>query len=79
MRLSLILFWLLACIAQPAAAQSPLAAELQNQLAMLVTSKSADVGVAAIDLTTGETVSVRGSQRYPMASTMKVASSGSLS
>jgi beta-lactamase class A len=73
MRLGVILFWLLACIAQPAAAQSPLAAELQNQLAMLVTSKSADVGVAAIDLATGETVSVRGSQRYPMASTMKVA------
>ena len=73
MRLGLIFFWLLACIAQPAAAQSPLAAQLQNQLAMLVTSKSADVGVAAIDLTTGEMVSVRGDQRYPMASTMKIA------
>ncbi|HEU5481768.1 MAG TPA: serine hydrolase [Sphingomicrobium sp.] len=73
MRLFVILFWLFAFAAQPAAAQSPLAAHLQNQLSMLVTTKSADVGVAAIDLTTGETVSVRGHRRYPMASTMKIA------
>lgn len=73
MRLSVILLGLLAFVAQPAAAQGPLAAQLQNQLATLVTSKSPDVGVAAIDLTTGETVSVRGNMRYPMASTMKIA------
>lgn len=73
MRLTAILFWLFAFAAQPAAAQSPLAAQVQNQLAMVVTSKSADVGIAAIDLATGETVSVRGNERYPMASTMKVA------
>lgn len=74
MRLILLLFGLLALAAQPAAAaQTSLAGQLQNQLAMLVTSKSADVGVAAIDLATGETVSVRGNERYPMASTMKVA------
>ena len=73
MRLTWVLFWLLAFAAQPAAAQSPLASQVQNQLAMLVTSKSADVGIAAIDLATGETVSVRGDQRYPMASTMKIA------
>jgi beta-lactamase class A len=40
---------------------------------MLVTSKSSDVGIAAIDLNTGESVSVRGDRRYPMASTVKVA------
>ena len=40
---------------------------------MLVTSKSADVGIAAIDLSTGETVSVRGNRQYPMASTVKLA------
>jgi beta-lactamase class A len=73
MRLTAILFWLLALVAQPAAAQSPLAASLQQQLSMLVTSKSSDVGIAAIDLATGETVSVRGNQRYPMASTVKLA------
>lgn len=73
MRLTIILFWLLAFVAEPAAAQGPLAAQLQNQLSMLVTTKSADVGIAAIDLTTGETVSVRGNRRYPMASTVKLA------
>lgn len=73
-RLSAFLFCLLAFAAQPAAAaQSPFAAQVQNQLAMLVTSKSSDVGIAAIDLSTGETVSVRGNSRYPMASTMKIA------
>lgn len=74
MRLTGLLFCLLALVAQPAAAAGgSLAGQVQNQLAMLVTSESADVGIAAIDLATGETVSVRGNQRYPMASTMKVA------
>lgn len=74
MRLTVLLFCLFAFIAQPAAAApGSLAGQLQNQLSMLVTSKSADVGIAAIDLATGETVSVRGNERYPMASTMKVA------
>ena len=73
MRLTWIFVWLLAFAAQPAAAQGSLAAQVQNQLSMMVTSKSADVGIAAIDLKTGETVSVRGHQRYPMASTMKIA------
>jgi len=69
-----ILFFALLCVAQPSmAAQSPLVASLQNELATLVTTKSADVGIAAIDLTTGETVSVRGDRPYPMASTVKVA------
>jgi beta-lactamase class A len=73
MRLILVLFAALAFASQPAAAQGTLAAQLQNQLAMVVTSNSSDVGIAAIDLSTGETVHVRGTQRYPMASTMKIA------
>lgn len=73
MRLTSIFLFLLAFLAQPAAAQGSLAAQLQHQLSVLVTSKSADVGIAAIDLKTGETVSVRGNQRYPMASTVKLA------
>jgi beta-lactamase class A len=73
MRLILGVFGLLAFAAQPAAAQGSLAAQVQNQLAMVVTSNSSDVGIAAIDLSTGETVHVRGTQRYPMASTMKIA------
>jgi beta-lactamase class A len=67
------LFFLLAFAAQPAAAQTPLVASLQNELSMLVTTKSADLGIAALDLNTGEMVSVRGNQRYPLASTVKVA------
>lgn len=63
----------LAFVAQPAVAADTLAGSLQTELATLVTSKSADVGVAAIDLNTGETVSVRGNERYPLASTVKVA------
>ena len=74
MRLTAIFMLLLAFVAQPAAAEPrSLASQLQQQLSILVTSKSADVGLAAIDLKTGETVSVRGSQRYPMASTVKLA------
>ena len=73
-RLISLLVFVLAFAAQPvSAAPNSLVSSLQNQLAMLVTSKSPDVGIAAIDLTTGETVSVRGNRRYPMASTMKVA------
>lgn len=69
-----IVFLLLALVAQPAsAAPKSLVSSLQNELSMLVTSKSTDVGIAAIDLKTGETVSVRGNDRYPMASTVKVA------
>ena len=69
-----IVFFALALFAQPvAAAQSPLVSSLQNELSLLVTSKSSDVGIAAIDLNTGETVSVRGNRQYPMASTVKLA------
>jgi beta-lactamase class A len=73
MRFTALLFWLLAFAAQPAVAANSFVSSMQNELAMLVTSKSADVGLAAIDLTTGETVSVRGNMQYPMASTVKVA------
>lgn len=72
-RLTGLFLCLLAFVAQPAAAQQPLIAALQNDLATLVTTHSADVGIAAIDLTSGEMVSVRGNQRYPLASTVKVA------
>ena len=73
MRFTAILLWLLAFAAQPAFAANSFVSSMQNELAMLVTSKSADVGIAAIDLTSGETVSVRGNMQYPMASTVKVA------
>ena len=74
MRLTAILFWLLAFVAQPvAAATSPSLWTLEQQLASVLANKSPDVGIAAMDLTTGETVSINGNQPYPMASTMKIA------
>ena len=45
---------------------------LEQQLSYLVANKSADVGIAAIDLKTGESISIRGDAPFPMASTVKV-------
>ena len=65
---------LLAFVAQPAAAaSSPSLLSLEQQLNSLVSNKSADVGIAALDLNTGETVSIKGNTPFPMASTVKVA------
>src|SRR3954451_8404091 len=64
---------LLAFAAQPAvAASSPGLSGLEQQLSYLVAGKSADVGIAALDLNTGETVSIKGNTPFPMASTVKV-------
>jgi beta-lactamase class A len=70
-----MLAWFLAFAApQPAlATASPRLQPLEQQLASLLASRSGDVGVAALDLATGETVAVNGDRAYPMASTMKVA------
>ena len=64
----------LALCAQPAtAASSPSLSGLEQELQSLVANKSADVGIAALDLDTGETLSVKGNTPFPMASTVKVA------
>jgi beta-lactamase class A len=71
-----IALWLslLAFVAQPAAAaSSPSMSNLEQRLTYLVSGKSADVGIAALDLNTGETVSIKGDTPFPMASTVKVA------
>jgi beta-lactamase class A len=74
MRFRLVLLSLLAFAAQPAAAASSAdLAGLEQQLSSFVSSKSADVGIAALDLNTGETVSIKGDTPFPMASTVKVA------
>lgn len=74
MRIIAIFLWLAAFAAQPAtAATSPKLSSLEQQLSSLLSRKSADVGVAALDLATGETVSINGDKAFPMASTMKVA------
>jgi len=74
MRYFAFLFSLLALVAQPAAAaSSPALSSLEQQLNYFVANKSADVGVAALDLSSGDSVSVKGSTPFPMASTVKVA------
>jgi len=74
MRFIAIPLALLAFVAQPAAAaSSPSLTSLEQQLSSMVANKSADVGIAALDLNTGETVSIKGNTPFPMASTVKVA------
>ena len=46
---------------------------LQQQLAQLAAGTNGRIGVAALDLTTGEEVAILGDQRFPMASTSKIA------
>jgi beta-lactamase class A len=74
MRFIALFLAIFALVAQPAsAASSPALASLEDQLSSLVSNKSADVGIAALDLNTGETVSIKGNTPFPMASTVKVA------
>lgn len=75
MRVLALLTWIFAFLAaQPAlAASSPHLQSLEQQLSSLLATRSGDVGIAALDLATGETVAINGEKAYPMASTMKVA------
>ncbi len=74
MRFIALFFCVTALVVQPAvAASSPSLTNLEQQLSALVANKSADVGIAALDLNSGETVSVKGNTPFPMASTVKVA------
>lgn len=47
--------------------------ELTRQIAMVADGSRGRIGVAAIDLATGREISVLGDQRFPMASTSKIA------
>jgi beta-lactamase class A len=55
------------------AASSPDLVSVEQQLSSLAAGSSADVGIAALDLNTGESVSIKGDTPFPMASTVKVA------
>jgi beta-lactamase class A len=71
MRILAVLGWLLAFLAQPAAAaSSPELVGLEQQLAALVAGRSGEFGIAALDLRTGKTVSINGNEPFPMASTV---------
>lgn len=74
MRFVGLLACLLAFVAQPAWAQSsPGLQFLEQRLAALAIENPGEYGIAAVDLSTGATVSFNGDQPFPMASTMKVA------
>ena len=74
MRLIGFLFWLLAFAASPALAEaSPGLQFLEARLSSLSNSSPGNIGIAALDLRTGELVSVYGDEPFPMASTVKVA------
>lgn len=78
MRLLRLIAALLLVQAAPALAQAQAQApqrlhSLERQLSSFLAGTSADVGIAAIDLSTGEYVGVRDDSAYPMASTMKIA------
>jgi beta-lactamase class A len=65
---------LLALAATPAAAaSSPDLVSVEQQLSSMVAGSSTDVGIAATDLNTGESISIKGDTPFPMASTVKVA------
>ncbi len=49
------------------------ATPLERQIAMLAEGSQGRIGVAAIDLSTGQSISVLGNQAFPMASTSKIA------
>jgi beta-lactamase class A len=73
MRLTAIFCWLLALLAQPATAEAPPRLKpLEQQLAMIA-GYNPNVGIAALDLKSGEVVSIHGDEPFPMASTVKVA------
>jgi beta-lactamase class A len=74
MRLTGLLMALLALIAAPVAAEAPARLiPLERQLSALAESNPGNVGIAALDLRSGELVSVEGDTPFPMASTVKVA------
>ena len=74
MRLVALFCWLLALAAQPAAAATaPALQTLEQQLSSLLANRSGDVGIAALDLATGELVGVKADEPFPMASTVKIA------
>jgi len=54
-------------------APKPVNSALEQQLAELARGTDGRIGVAALDLTSGEEVAILGDQRFPMASTSKIA------
>lgn len=73
-RLTGVLFWFLALGASPALAEAPAGLRfLETNLSSIASSSPGNIGIAALDLRTGEMVAVHGDEPFPMASTMKIA------
>ena len=73
-RLKGVLFWLLALGATPALAEAPAGLRfLETNLHSIANASPGNIGIAAIDLRTGELVAVHGDEPFPMASTVKIA------
>jgi beta-lactamase class A len=73
-RLFGVFVWLLALVGTPALAEAPESLRsLESRLGYLAASSPGNIGIAALDLKTGELVSIYGDERFPMASTVKVA------
>ncbi|QNN64082.1 serine hydrolase [Sphingomonas rhizophila] len=61
-------------LAAPAAAEAPFRLQpLEQRLQAIANINPGNIGIAALDLTSGEMVSVHGDEPFPMASTVKVA------
>ncbi|QDP19241.1 serine hydrolase [Sphingomonas xanthus] len=74
MRLKGLACFLIALAAQPAlAASSPALEPLERQLQTLAAQRPGNVGIAALDLKTGELIGVAPDEPFPMASTVKIA------
>ena len=73
MRLVLILFALFGLASPVAAEAPPYLQTLERQLRAIEAANPGNVGIAAIDLSSGDMVSVHGDEPFPMASVVKVA------
>ena len=73
MRLLVILFVLFG-LASPATAEAPVYLQtLERQLRAIEAANPGNVGIAALDLTSGDMVSIHGDEPFPMASVVKIA------
>jgi len=74
MRFFLLLTWLAVFLAQPTHAQlAPKLQTLEQRLSAMAAENPGEFGIAAMDLSTGKTISFNGAEPFPMASTMKIA------
>ncbi len=58
---------------KPATLQATYSSPLERHISVVANGEKGRIGVAAIDLSTGEQIAILGDQRFPMASTSKIA------